>query len=79
MPKLPGLLDPLSHADLPQLLRRLFRLHRLLHPMRLPAGVQSRLDVSRVHQHDHHAPVLQVHRHALPDAVEGRFGSAVGV
>ena len=32
-----------------------------------------------MHQYDHHTPVLLCHRHALPDTVEGRFGSAVGV
>ena len=47
--------------------------------MRLPARVQPGLDISRVHQHGHDALVLQIHRHALPDAVEGRFRGAVGV
>lgn len=79
MPKFPSVLNPLSHADPPQFLRRLSRLHCLLHLMRLPTGVQAGLHISRMHQHDRYASVLQIHRHALPDIVEGRLGGAVGV
>ena len=32
-----------------------------------------------MHQNHHDALLLQVHRHALPDAVEGGFGGTVGV
>ena len=49
------------------------------HLMRLAPSIQISLDISGVHRYDHHVLLFQVHRHALPNTVQGRFAGEIAV
>ena len=77
MPELAGILNRLTHHDCPQLTRSLLRFHALR------AVLATRIDIrfrkTGMQQTDHNALLLQIHSHALADAIHGRFAGPICV